>query len=347
MDNPNFNNFKRNNFTFQNNLHFVPQIPPPPPPPFFNPNYKQISDHEFVKNFESKCETDETTKQSLKASLSKLKEKLLALNEAYSTAKDEVEVLQENINTYSEDQWRQKVGEVEDKKSIIIDKLSDLSSEYLDLSRKIIAKRSAKRLRLKKLNLARKKEKIEMLKEREEKSRLIDENLKKIKDDIQKAKEIEEAKQRADVVLKDVHKKRYEAKKNINKLDALVKLRRARQNTAKGRGESVCENEAAKFQENVEKLKHLWVKKLAMYEEEENELRAQLDVGKKQESSDSSEKDIGNLRKWHQVLFGGTVAPQADFRGDVHKFIRTRCEWDRYISSAGTAIPMDWATPAR
>lgn len=53
------------------------------------------------------------------------------------------------------------------------------------------------------------------------------------------------------MVLKDVLRKKHDAKKCIVKLDALVKLRKARRNTAKGRGETVPENETNAFHTRI------------------------------------------------------------------------------------------------
>lgn len=62
-----------------------------------------------------------------------------------------------------------------------------------------------------------------------------------------------EAKLDADAVLRDVLRKKSDAKKCITKLDGLLDLRRARMNTAKGRGETVNENEMTAFKNNIGK----------------------------------------------------------------------------------------------
>lgn len=54
-----------------------------------------------------------------------------------------------------------------------------------------------------------------------------------------------------DLVLREVLRKKSDAKKSISKLEALAKLRKARQNTAKGRGVHTSEGEAATFNASV------------------------------------------------------------------------------------------------
>lgn len=64
----------------------------------------------------------------------------------------------------------------------------------------------------------------------------------------------EESKIQADIILKEVLRKKHDARKCIVKLDALVKLRKARQNTAKGRGESVSQKDVDAFINNIGKF---------------------------------------------------------------------------------------------
>lgn len=56
------------------------------------------------------------------------------------------------------------------------------------------------------------------------------------------------------MVLKEVLRKKHDAKKSMEKLDALFKLRLARQNTAKGKGQQIQEHETVAFANNLSKL---------------------------------------------------------------------------------------------
>ncbi|XP_063539893.1 GRB10-interacting GYF protein 2-like [Cydia strobilella] len=322
-------NFDNRNSTFQN-------IPPPPPPPsFYMP--PAVTDEQFVKQFEKL-----DTKVSKKAvSLIEIREKIRALVLTLNKLKEKQKKLTENFNTLTEEEWSSTVREMK-ANQLKIDEVLSLTNDFcLENMRKALAKRSTKRLRLKRLNNERKKEKEEMIKEREERSRKIDENLQKIKDEIKKVKLDEEAKLAADCILRDTLRKKHDARKCIVKLEALVRLRKARQNTARGRGEQCSENDEAEFNNNIDKLISLWKGKLSNYELEEQLLRDQLKeslpvVGK-------MEGVVETLKMWKDVMFDGE--PQFDFGGDVGGFLSVRAQWDQYISNEGSSLPIGWVVP--
>ncbi|XP_063368147.1 meiosis-specific nuclear structural protein 1-like [Cydia amplana] len=322
-------NFDNRNSTFQN-------IPPPPPPlSFYMP--LAVTDEQFVKQFEKL-----NTKVSKKAvSITEIREKIRALVLTVNKLKEKQKILAENLKTLSEEEWSSSVRQMNESQLKVDEILSLLDDFCLEDMRKALAKRSAKRLRLKRLNTERKKEKEEMIKEREERSRKIDENLQKIQDDIKKVKLDQEAKLAADCILRDTLRKKHDAKKCIVKLEALVRLRKARQNTAKGRGEHCSENDEAEFNNNIEKLIFLWKGKLSNYELEERLLRDQLKeslpvVGK-------IESVVETLKTWRHVMFDGE--PQFDFEGNVGGFLAVRAQWDQNISTDGSSLPVGWVVP--
>uniref|UniRef100_A0A2A4JLD7 Programmed cell death protein 7 n=1 Tax=Heliothis virescens TaxID=7102 RepID=A0A2A4JLD7_HELVI len=358
--NPNFyNNFCGNNSTFQSSPRFVRPppfcVPPPPqPPPFFipssTPESKRIeADQEFLKTFENRVPVRELTQVSVKQlSISEVREEIRKMLLILNDLKNREKMLSENISTLSEEEWRSHMKEIEENKASIAKTMSLINGPHLDMLRKLLAKRSAKRSRLKRVHMEKKKEKEERIKELKERSRKIDENLQKIQDEINKAKQEEENKLQADIVLKEVIRKKTDAKKCLTKLDALLKLRKARQNTAAGRGEVVSDSEAAAFNTHIDKLKSLWSKKLSLYEREESDLRAQL----KEDSTlvntlkaEAEQNIASNLAKWREALFGGKM-PQVDFGGNVDKFVAVRSQWDSYISKEGTRLPIGWVTPS-
>lgn len=322
-------NFDNRNSTFQN-------IPPPPPPPsYYIP--PAVTDEQFVKQFEKL-----DTKVSKKAvSITEIRAKMRALVLTVNKFKEKRKILAENLTTLSEEEWSSTLSEMNENQ-LKIDEILSLTNDYcLENMRKALAKRSAKRLRLKRLNNERKKEKEEMIKQREESSRKIDENLQKIKDDIKKVKLDEEAKLAADSILRDTLRMKHDARKLIVKLEALRRLRRARQNTARGRGEQCSENDEAEFNNNIEKLISLWKARLSNYELEEQLLRDQLKepqpvVGK-------MEGVLDTLKMWKDVMFDGE--PQFDFEGDVGGFLSARAQWDQHISNDGSPLPVGWVVP--
>ncbi|KAJ8714333.1 hypothetical protein PYW07_002558 [Mythimna separata] len=344
--------------------HFVPQapqqyvVPPPPqPPPFFIPSAtpaakREKADQDFLSTFEDtedsnpaediQPEREEVRRLSITYSKELLRDALLAVLELHQKQAH----LAENMGTLTPQEWHSRTMEIAAVKAQIGNTLYNITGPYIINIRTAVARRKAKRLRLKRLHLEKKREKEERLKELKERSRKIDENLQKIKDDIKKAKQEEEDKLQADMVLKEVLRKKTDAKKCLTKLDALVNLRKARQNTAAGRGETVSENEAAAFQAHIDKLKSLWEVKLVLYEKEEADLCAQLKRDSEEQSALAERETnvAGYLAQWREVLFGGQL-PQVDFGGDVARFLEVRSQWDRYISSEGTVLPIGWVTP--
>ncbi|KAF9424547.1 hypothetical protein HW555_000358, partial [Spodoptera exigua] len=310
--------------------NYVP--PPPQPPPYFIPAStpaakREKQDQEILKTFEKRIPVRELTQINVKPlSISEVREEIRKMVVTVNDLKAKQKTLSENISTLSDDEWRSTMEQVEENKALINKTLTVLNGPYNDLLQKLLAKRAAKRL---------------------QRSRKIDENLQKIKDDINKAKQEAEQKLQADMVLKEVLRKKSDAKKCLTKLDALVKLRKARQNTAAGRGETVSDNEEAAFLSHIEKLKSLWERKLVLYNKEEVELRAQLEEDSEKQYSMLAEAEQNvatNLNLWRTALFGGKL-PQADFGGDVAKFIAVRSQWDRYISTEGSSLPVGWVPP--
>lgn len=189
-----FYNGRNNNFTFQNMQNFPNSpaqfpFPPPPPGPFLLT--PELSDQEYVKKFENRIAPKlEKTRITKKTKVSELNKTLYELVVSLNEIKTQEENLSKNIETLSEDEWNDSIKNIQTKRNVIQSMITKLSSSYLDVSRKYVAKRTAKRLRLKRLKEEQKREKQERIKKLEERSRKIDENLQKIKDDIQRAKQV-------------------------------------------------------------------------------------------------------------------------------------------------------------
>lgn len=188
MNHSNFYNFPQ--FTFQ---YPPPTFVPPPPslPPFLvspmpvqNPTF---TDQEFLKRFDKPPVPNPCRQKSI--SISTSKQKLQNLIVTLNNLKNQQKHLSEHMQTLSESQWSSTLADIEQNKQKINETLGEIAS-YLDTLTKLLTKRSAKRLRLNRLRLERKKEKEDHVKEMEEKSRKIDENLQKIQDDIRRAKQV-------------------------------------------------------------------------------------------------------------------------------------------------------------
>lgn len=193
-NNPNFyNNFCGS--TFQNVMPsmFVPPPPPPPLGPFTVPTYAlplDILDQEYVKNFENIAPNVTPMKRTNPISISQMRDKLRSLVYSLNELKRQREMLEESAKTCSEDEWKKAVDQVNRSKIFIDNSLSDVNSSCLNMLRKLLSKRSAKRMRLKRLRIEKKREKEDKFKQLKEKSRKIDENLQKIKDAITKAEQV-------------------------------------------------------------------------------------------------------------------------------------------------------------
>ncbi|XP_050350057.1 virulence factor-related M protein-like [Nymphalis io] len=338
-ENPGFINNFRCNFTFQNRM--PPRYPFPPPAHMPPP---EISDEEFIRKFKDGMPPPKPKPRMNKNKIWKMKADVIRLLGALHDIKLQEETLSTNYSL-SDEEWQYAVQNININKKVIKDTIIKISKSGLNISKKLVCKRRAKRLRLKRKKEEKKEERKEWIRQNEENSLRIDENLQQIKDAIQKAKQKEEAKFQADIVLKEVMRKKHDAKKSIVKLEALVKLRKARENTAKGKGQIVSDSESCTFQENVDRLKSLWEYKLASYEKEEAELRAKLD--EQNEVENESEIQASNMMKWRKALFGGKENPQVDFNGDLDRFIGVRADWDQYIDDGpeSTPIPIGWVFP--
>ncbi|CAH0725130.1 unnamed protein product, partial [Brenthis ino] len=330
------------NFTFQN---LFPLTPPPPPPPLI----QEVSDQEYLKSFET-CILNPKKKLKINsANIFKTKFRIAGLVSAIRDIKIQEKLLSGN-NKISDEERKSALESIKINKSVIDFTMKKVTGTFIELNRKLLTRRASKRRRQKRRRIEFKEEKRRIMKQREENSRKIDENLQKIKEDIQRVKEEEDAKLQADVVLKEVLRKKYDAKKSIAKLEALQKLRLARQNTAKGKGQNVPEHDMATFQNNIERLKTLWIFKLSTYEVEEAQLRTKLDLNKDKDNSTEMERQVlENLAKWRKVLFDSKVDPQVDYNGDIGKFVAVRSQWDQYIDNGpeSSPIPIGWVLPAK
>ncbi|KAM3958502.1 uncharacterized protein ACR2FA_007464 [Aphomia sociella] len=346
-------NFRANSFTFRHNFAPPNYVPSPPPPPLFyvppRPPFTPpaLTDEECVKRFEAISPVTVENKKPNGMSISIVREEMRKLVLILDDIKIKENFLSDNCNSLSDEEWQATIGEIEQLKMNVNDSLANINNLKLDMLKKLITKRSAKRLRLKRQRLERKKEKEDRFKKLEENSRKIDDNLQKIKEDIDKVKQEEESKLQADIVLKEVIRKKSDAKKCLAKLDALLKLRKARQNTVKGRGGNVSERDAEVFIGSIDKLKSLWLQKLTEYDKEEIQLRDKLKQdGDQKLSNVKTEQVADNLVKWREHLFGGEL-PQADFCGDITRFVNVRSQWDQFVSDNGSPLPVGWVLPMR
>lgn len=171
---------------------FVP--PPPLPPAFYLPPRAQSltphnTDQDFVKSFEANLLAKEKRKKS-SLSICEVRNELRNMVLIVNNIKSKHQSLSNNMGSMSEEEWKSITEQIDKDKETVKEYLVKINNLNVDVLRKLIEKRTAKRMRLKRLRLERRREKEDMIKQAAEKSRKIDENLQKIKDDINKIKQV-------------------------------------------------------------------------------------------------------------------------------------------------------------
>lgn len=184
-----YNNFHGN--TFQNASQLLP--PPPPPSAYFIPPRApwepNVHDADFVKQFEFNLPRKQNTNTKT-LSISAVRDEICNLLLNLKELKNKESILTETIDDLSDEEWNFNIQQIEENKLTVNKILANINNLDVEVLQKLVTKRLAKRCRLKRLRLERKKEKDEWIKEMQEKSRKIDEKLQKIHDDIRKAKQV-------------------------------------------------------------------------------------------------------------------------------------------------------------
>lgn len=256
--------------------------------------------------------------------------------------------LKNNIETLPKEDFEKQMVIVKNAKEYIDKLIECIDEDKLAALRKALSRRNTKRDRIKRRKKLVKKMFIIKFKEKYEISRAIDENLKKLTDNISKIKQEEATKREGDIVLRDVLKRKGDAKKNVSLIEALLKLRKARFNTAKGRGGNVTESDAIAFAVSMDKLKTMWTETINKYNTEEKELRSMMqDSSEVAQPVNSETEAFDSISAWKRIMFGERhLLPQYNFKGDMHAFTGVRSQWDSYVKEEGTLLPVGWLLPS-
>lgn len=256
--------------------------------------------------------------------------------------------LKYNVETLPKEDWEKQMIIVKNAEEYINKLIECIDENKLAALRKALSWRNTKRDRIKRRKKLMKKMFIIKLKKKFEISRAIDENLKKLTDDISKIKQEEAMKREGDIVLRDVLKRKGDAKKNLSLIEALLKLRKARFNTAKGRGGNVTESDAVAFAVSMDKLKAMWTETINKYNTEEKELRSVMQESSEVAQHVHTETEVfDSVSAWKRIMFGQRhLLPQYNFKGDMHAFTGIRSQWDSYVNEEGTLLPVGWLLPS-
>lgn len=190
--NQNYNNARHqlHDFTFRG---------PPPPPHSFYPDFPPpqipatpvMSDQEHARQWDNIATTRSSIKPvHEKITISEVKQKLRDVLKWIDELKKTEIYLKDNINTLPDVEWKAKTAQVQQYKESVDGFLADINDSYIKTLRNLLAKRSVKRMRQKRVRLENKLEKDKNIKEGEKIVRDHMEMMQKVKADIEKMEKV-------------------------------------------------------------------------------------------------------------------------------------------------------------
>ncbi|KAF7666756.1 hypothetical protein LDENG_00093750 [Lucifuga dentata] len=184
---------------------------------------------------------------------------------------------------------------------------------------------------------------------------------------VEEKKKEQELKLAADSVLCEVRKKQADVKRMQDILRSLEKLRKLRTEAASRKGIFTDPESDEAFSSQLEKLRSVMMKRMAVYSVEEKALMVMLEGEQEEERRREREKrqkkeKERHLRRKQQVdamLFGDelpAVAALQPFREfhtqaerSLHALLQIRRQWDVFLVAAdhpdGSSLPTDWILP--
>ncbi|XP_014282068.1 programmed cell death protein 7 [Halyomorpha halys] len=281
-----------------------------------------------------------------KTKISTLKQNLIRWFYLLRKLEGQTNCLQITFKSLPEEEWIRRCKEIDSIKVELSEIMETLDNpESLKEMLKIINLRK-KKLKYKKRQRKKwQEQKREAKLNAEQEHRRIDLWLEKMKWEVSRAKREEDIKREADMVLSDVTTKKAEAKRILNLLNALAKLRAARiQNSS---DQSVEKTGCDVFNKIIERLKKMWLEQIKGYNMEEQGLKVMLEHAEEERMSVEVAEFRRNLKSWNRCIFGSSNAglPQSQ-----EEFIQIRHDWDKFIRSENTlmasSIPIGWIFPS-
>ncbi|XP_078283492.1 programmed cell death protein 7 isoform X2 [Rhinoraja longicauda] len=272
-------------------------------------------------------------------------------------------------NVESEDTWTESYQKAIDVKTVLQEKLKALTdSEYISS-----VKRKLGAIKKKRRNIQRIKQEC-CLENQEHKARMAEKEAKIDTWRMKRVREVEEKKRErelkaaADSVLSEVRKKQADAKRSVDILRALEKLRKLRKEAAARKGVHPPSSADETFEHHVERLRKLIKIRSDLYDAEERALRVMLEGEQEEERKRENEKKLKKEREKLEkqqrevefMLFGDSELPpdhplqpfsqyymQAEHSS--HVLVQIRQEWDRYLVPGdlpdASSIPQGWIFP--
>ncbi|KAL1007515.1 hypothetical protein UPYG_G00087820 [Umbra pygmaea] len=271
-------------------------------------------------------------------------------------------------NLENERVWADSYTEALSVKLDLQEKLKVLNdTECIEILKNKLSSISKKRARLRRRKFEQEEEKQREEERMADHEAAIDKWRMKRIHEVEEKKREQELKLAADTVLCEVRKKQADAKRMLDILRSLEKLRKLRKEAASRKGIFPGEDADRSFEELVERLRALIRKRTGVYGAEENALRVMLENEQEEERRKDLEKQqkkekerlLQRKRDIDSMLFGDEMPLGHPLQAYMEYYtqgerslpalIQIRREWDRFLVSMdhqdGTAIPRDWVLP--
>ncbi|KAL7866805.1 hypothetical protein AOLI_G00146190 [Acnodon oligacanthus] len=334
-----------------------------------DPDAKQrVQDEQWIKGFlqrrgQKSAATPRTTSEQ---SVSEFRQKLYSAVQMLSQLSLLCQTLKNNLE--NESVWTESHSRAVELKSSLQERLASLQDQKA-ISR---VKRKLELIKKKRERMHRRKaEKMEEKREEErraaEKEAAIDKHRMKQIQELEEKNREHELKLAADAVLSEVRKKQADAKRMLDILKALEKLRKLRKEAASRRGmfpEKECDEV---FDGHLTRLRNLIRKRTAIYGTEEKALRVMLEGEQEEERKREREKRLKKEREKlllkkqeiDTMLFGAEMPPDHPLQPFREYYTQAECslpaliqirrEWDQFLVPVdhpdGTSIPQGWVLP--
>lgn len=336
---------------------------------FKNSELTKEQDEFWLKRFVSKrrLQPSEIKKPKTLPLVSEVKESVLSVCKLVAELTVLCQHLRQNVE--NEDTWTKSYQKAIEVKTVLQEKLKALTdSEYISR-----VKKKLEAIKKKRRNIRRKKQEC-CLANQEHKERMAEKEAKIDTWRMKRVREVEEKKRErelkaaADSVLSEVRKKQADAKRSVDILRALEKLRKLRKEAAARKGVHPPSSADETFELHVERLRKLIKIRSDLYDAEERALRVMLEGEQEEERKRENEKKLkkerDKLEKQQRevecMLFGDSELPpdhplqpfcqyylQAEHSS--HILVQIRQEWDRYLCPGdhpdGSSIPQGWIFP--
>ncbi|XP_022919433.2 programmed cell death protein 7 [Onthophagus taurus] len=261
--------------------------------------------------------------------------------------------LKSNVETMSTNDWKRKTVEIGNLKHEFTTLMAQFETHSLKQLKRIVSKRSKKRLTQKSRKANKKLERNLRLENHRKAHKEIDDWLENMKDTVERAKAEENMKKDADCVLAEVTKKKSDARKQLSLISALIKLRMVRENICTQRGEKTSLEDKSAFNITTERLTNMWEDMSKVYAKEEQGLKVMLEKNASGDQLNGLKRSDQLIRDWERCIFGPKFVPNQAYYGltsaekNMETFIAIRKSWDTFLDrgSEGAKIPIGWVLP--